>query len=137
MISGKGGQLKTDIHSFRIEAAEGEAVDSSWWPMDCLRSLGRVASIAAGGPAPHPPQQHAEYCGFRILTTGRDGVYFAHLTHHGGQPIRADRQIRQQIDMVRFESHAEAAQHARFVIASGAFTRLVRDTGPAGPRASQ
>jgi hypothetical protein len=84
MISGKGGQLKIDIHSFRIEAAEGEAVDSSWWPMDCLRSLGRVASIAAGGPAPHPPQQHAEYRGFRILTTGRDGVYLR------TSPITAD-----------------------------------------------
>jgi hypothetical protein len=137
MISGRGGNLKTDIHSHRLETAEGELVSSSWWPLDCLRSLGRVASIAAGGPAPHPPQQHAEYRGFRILTTGRDGVYFAHITHHGGQPIRAARQIRQQIDMARFDSHEEAAQHARFVIASGAFTHLVRDTGFAGPRASQ
>jgi hypothetical protein len=127
--------LKTDIHSHRVETAESEAVSSSWWPLDCLRSLGRAAGIAAGGPIPHSPQRHAEYHGFRILTTGLDGVYFARITHFGGQPIRAARQIRQQIDMVRFESHEEAAQHARFVIASGVFTRLIRNTG--GPQASQ
>ena len=118
--------MKADIHAQHIDA---DAPQPGWWPLDCLRSLGRAAGIAAG--LPHPPRRHAEYHGFRILTTGRDGVYFAHVTHFGGQPIRAARQIRQQIDMVRFESHEEAAQHARFLIASGAFTRLVRATGSA------
>jgi hypothetical protein len=103
-----------------------DAAPPSWWPMDWLRSLGRAASIAAG----HPGQSHAEYRGFCILTTAREGTYFARVTHHGNRSIRVPRQIRHHIDAAGFGSREEAVQHARFVIASGALNHLVR--GPGG-----
>jgi len=35
--------VKTDIPSQHADSAA-----PSWWPLDCLRSLGRAASIASG-----------------------------------------------------------------------------------------
>jgi hypothetical protein len=88
--------------------------------------LGRAASIAAGQPA----QSHADYRGFRILTTGQEGSYFARITHHGSRSIRMSRQMRHQIDAAGFGSREEALQHARFVIASGALNHLVARGNP-------
>ena len=108
-------------------ASQAEQAPTGWWPLDCLRSLGRAASIATGQAF----QQHAEYRGFRILTSGQNGGYSARVTHWQGQAIRVNGQLKHQIDNARFASHEEAAQHARFLIASGAFNHL----GPGAKRA--
>jgi hypothetical protein len=91
---------------------------ASWWPLDCLRPLGRAASIAAGVPW----NWQAEYRGFRIVATGQDGAYCARITHHDGREIRLPAQIRHQVDQASFRSPEEAMQHARFVITLGALT---------------
>jgi hypothetical protein len=133
----ESARMKQDIHSqYADTTVRNEPGGSSWWPLDCLRSLGRAASIAAGGPFPSP-KSHPEYRGFRILTTGQDGAYCARITHHGGQPIQMAREIRHEIDTARFESREEAAQHARFLIASGALNHLVRGANAAGQIAPQ
>jgi len=123
-----------DVHPNRqpdgTDRTAGAQKDSAgWWPLDCLRSLGRAASIATGAQQACPSfQQHADCRGFRILTTGRDGSYAARVTDRQGEAIRMGRQLQHTIDNARFRSHEEAAQHARFVIASGALNHL-------GPRA--
>lgn len=120
-----------DIHpSAHPDEAPAQAQPSGWWPLDCLRSLGRAASIASG-QAGQSIQQHADYRGFRILTTGQDGSYVAQITHWQGEVLRIGRQLQHTIDNARFASHDEAAQHARFLITSGAFNHL----GPGARRA--
>jgi hypothetical protein len=114
------------VHPGEVETAQTQPVSTSWWPLDCLRSLGRAASIASG-QAGQSFRQHADYRGFRILTTGQDGGYRARVTHWQGEPIRIGRQIQHMIDDARFASHEEAARHARFLIASGALNHF----GPA------
>ena len=108
------------MHRVKIDAspdrAEAAADQSGWGPLDCLRSLGRAASIAAGAPS----QSQSEFHGFRIVTTGRDGAYAARITHHQGKAVRLPALLRHQLDAARFKSAEEAAQHARFLIASGA-----------------
>ena len=99
-------------------AEQAPPVSNGWWPLDCLRSLGRAASIASG-QASQSLKQHADYRGFRILTAGQDGSYCARVTHWQGESIRMGRQLKHEIDNARFASHDEAAQHARFLIASG------------------
>ena len=115
-------QLRMDLHPsvHAGEAAEQALpVSNGWWPLDCLRSLGRAASIASG-QAGQSLMQHADYRGFRILTARQDGSYCARVTHWQGEPIRMGRQLKHDIDNARFGSHEGAAQHARFLIASGA-----------------
>jgi len=109
---------------------DGDTVDSQaeqapcgWWPLDCLRSLGRAASIATG----QAYQQHAEYRCFRIVTSGHNGGYSARITHWQGQAVRMNRQLEHQLENARFASHEEAAQHARFLISSGALNHLAID----------
>jgi hypothetical protein len=47
---------KTDLSPSGGKPAAQAAQDSlGWWPLDCLRSLGRAASIAAGTTAPDRP----------------------------------------------------------------------------------
>jgi|SRR5689334_6448644 len=108
--------MKVDISPDHAEAA---ADQSGWSPLDCLRSLGRAASIAAGAPAPG----ESEFHGFRIVTTGQDGAFAARVTHHHGKAVRLPALLRHQLDAARFKSAEEAAQHARFLIASGALRR--------------
>jgi hypothetical protein len=97
--------------------------EQGWWPLDCLRSLGRAASIAAGGfPYLH---WHGAYRGFGIFTTGDSGDYSARIRLDDGEPIQAGEQLQRYIDAARFDSREEAAQHARFVIASGALAHLL------------
>ena len=104
-------------------AAQSPSGDTGWWPLNCLRSLGRAATIASGA-VDHSLKQHADYRGFRILTTELDGGFGARVTYRDGAAIRMGRQLKQQFDAARFPSHEEAAQHARFVITSGAFSHL-------------
>lgn len=104
--------------------AKGEQARLGWWPLDCLRSLGRAASIAAGGSP--DLQWYADYRGFGIFTTSQDGVFCARIIHGSGQAVQIGEQLRRYIDAARFESREEAALHARFVIASGALNHLVR-----------
>src|SRR5690242_3080923 len=111
--------LETDVPPQRADTAARASLPG-WWPLDCLRSLGRAASIATGQAF----QQHAEDRGFGILTSGQNGGYSARVTHWQGQAIRVNGQLKQRIDNARFASHEEAAQHARFLIASGAFNHL-------------
>jgi len=109
-----------DISPEHADAASAaEQGDSGWWPLDCLRSLGRAASIAAGAP----PRAENEFHGFRIAVMGRDGTYSARVTHHHGKVIRLPRLLRRQLDGARFPTAEEAQQHARFLIASGALRR--------------
>lgn len=108
--------MKTDISS---DHADPAAEQSGWGPLDCLRSLGRAASIAAGASL----QGQSEFHGFRIVTAGRDGAYRARVTHHHGKAVRLPALLRHQLDAARFKSAEEAAQHARFLIASGALPR--------------
>jgi len=112
------------------QAAETQQDAGGWWPLDCLRSLGRAASIAHGQPG-QPFKQHPDYRGFRILTTGQDGACCARITHWQEQAIHIDGQLKHDIDNARFGSHEEAARHARFLIASGALNNL----GPGAKRA--
>jgi len=119
--------VKTDIHSQHADTAVQHG-RPGWWPLDCLRSLGRAASIASGQAG---RSSHADYRGFRILTAEQDGGYRAQVTHWQGMAIRTDRQLQHSIDNARFASHDEAAQHARFLIASGALNHL----GPGVKRA--
>jgi len=109
----------------RAADAQAEQGGGGWWPLNCLRSLGRAASIATG----QAYQQHAEYRCFRILTSGQNGGYSACITHWQGQAVRMNGQLKNQLENARFTSHEEAAQHARFLIASGALNHL-------GPSAS-
>jgi hypothetical protein len=119
-------RVKPDIISqYADTAAPDQPYGSSWWPLGCLRSLGRAARIAAGGPVPSL-KSHTEYRGLHILTTGQDGAYYARITDQGGKPIQMAPQIRREIDAARFDSHETAAQHARFLIASGVLNHLVR-----------
>jgi len=109
-----------------IQPASADTLDRrerGWWPLDCLRSLGRAASIAAGGFA--YPQWHGGYRGFGIFTTGDSGNYSARIRLDGGLPVQAGEQLQRYIDAARFDSREEAAQHARFVIASGALNHLL------------
>src|SRR5215813_3379624 len=96
--------------------------DSQNWLLDCLKPLGRAASIAAGAPW----SWQSEYQGFRILTAGEDGAYGARITHHHGREIRLTAPLRQELEQASFKSPEEATQHARFVIASGALTPSLR-----------
>jgi len=100
-------------------ASAAEQGDSGWWPLDCLRSLGRAASIAAGAPSKAENALH----GFSIVVVDRDGAYYARITHHRGKAIRLSRLLRHQLDGARFQTAEEAQQHARFLIASGALRR--------------
>ncbi|MBC7907512.1 MAG: hypothetical protein H7Y60_12310, partial [Rhodospirillaceae bacterium] len=50
--------------------------------------------------------------------------YGARVTHWRGETIRLDPQLQHDIDNARCASHDEAAQHARFLIASGALNHL-------------
>jgi hypothetical protein len=104
-------------------AAQAQQASTGWWPLDCLRSLGRAASIASGTQQASQ-KQHADYRGFCILTTGQNGSYCARITHWQGEALRMGRQLKHDIDNARFASHDEAAQHARFLIASGALNHL-------------
>ena len=97
--------------------------EPGWWPLDCLRSLGRAASIAAGGFA--YLQWHGAYRGFGIFTTGDSGDYSARIRLDDGQPIQTGEQLQRYIDGARFDSREDAAQHARFVIASGVLNHLI------------
>jgi len=65
------------------------------------------------------------YRGFSIFTTGDGGDYSARIRLDHGQPIQASEQLQRYIDAARFDSREEAAQHARFVIASGALNCLI------------
>jgi hypothetical protein len=98
-------------------AANAEQASSGWSPMDCLRSLGRAASIAAG-------TDPNEADGFRIITESRDGDYYACITHYLGKAIRLPMALRHQLESASFPSAEEAAQHARFLIASGALNSI-------------
>jgi hypothetical protein len=98
------------------------AEQSSWSPLDCLRSLGRAASIAAGAPN----ESQDELNGFRIAVAGQDGSYTAHVTHHHGKAIRLPALLRDQLDAARFPSAEEAVQHARFLIVSGTLNSSLR-----------
>ena len=100
-------------------AATADQGDAGWWPLDCLRSLGRAASVAAGAP----PRAENEFHGFRIAVMGRDGSYSARVTHHHGKAIRLSRLLRHQLNGACFPTAEEAQQHARFLIASGALRR--------------
>ena len=111
--------------------AKGEQARPGWSPLDCLRSLGRAASIAAGGPP--DPQWHSDYRGFGIFTTGQDSAFCARILDGRGQAVRIGGPLKRYIDAAKFDSRDEAALHARFVIASGALNHLVR--GPAGKAA--
>jgi len=104
--------------------------EGGWWPLDGLRSLGRAASIAAGGFA--YLQWHGAYRGFGIFTTGVSGDYSARIRLDDGQIIQPGEQLQRYIDAARFDSREEAAQHARFVIASGALAHLAHGTAIAG-----
>jgi len=112
--------VKTDIHSQHADTAVQHG-RPGWWPLDCLRSLGRAAIIASGQAG---RSSHADYRGFRILTTEQDGGYCARVTHWRGNALGMSPQLRHDVDNARFGSHEEAAQHARFVIASGALNHL-------------
>jgi hypothetical protein len=92
---------------------------SAWWPLDCLRSLGRAATIAAGAPLNASSKQHPEHRGFRILTTEQDGAYLAQVTHWREEPLSPNGKLARNIGNARFGSHEEAAQYARFLIVSG------------------
>jgi len=122
-------QVRMDAHPHG-QAAETDVAmqvhqDSpGWWPLACLRSLGRAASIATGAQQLLPCKQHADYRGFRILTTEQDGGYCARVTHWRGNALGMSPRLRHDVDNARFGSHEEAAQHARFVIASGALNHL-------------
>lgn len=96
-------------------ATAAERSGSGWSALDCLRLLGRAASIAGGGASPVVTQ----FRGYSIVTAVRDGAYLAHITHHQGKTIRLPSHIRRKIDAARFPSPDEAARHARFLILSG------------------
>ncbi|HET7086568.1 MAG TPA: hypothetical protein VFI23_17510 [Rhizomicrobium sp.] len=102
--------------------ATSQIEDGQNWLLDCLKPLGRAASIAAGAPW----SRQAEYHGFRILTAGEDGAYAARVTHHHGREIKLTAQLKHHIEQASFKSPEEAMQHARFVIASGALNPLLR-----------
>ncbi|HWY63830.1 MAG TPA: hypothetical protein VNX61_01365 [Rhizomicrobium sp.] len=93
---------------------------AGWWPLNCLRSLGRAASIAAGVST----LEHEEFRGFRIATDMRDGAYCARITHQAGHPIRLPTPLRHHVEAPRFPTAQEAIQHARFLIASGILNPL-------------
>jgi len=111
-----------DTNTDRADTAEQD--ESGWGPLDCLRSLGRAASIAAG--APGICQQQSEFHGFRIVVGGQHGAYTARLTHHHGKAIHLPASLRNQLDAVHFPSPEQAAQHARFLIISGALNPVMR-----------
>ena len=92
-----------------------------WWPWDSLLCLGRAASIAAGDAG----QDHDEFHCFRISVAGRGGAYCARVTHYLGKAIRLPDSLRDQLE-ARFPSADQAMQHARFMIASGAFKPVQR-----------
>ena len=112
------------MSSHPVYADTPDKGERGWWPLDCLRSLGRAASIAAGGFA--YLQWHGAYRGFGIFTTGDSGDYSARIRLDDGQILPTGEQLQRYIDAARFDSREEAAQHARFVIASGALNHLVR-----------
>jgi hypothetical protein len=99
-------------------------------PLDFLCSLGHAASIAAGGFA--SLQWHGAYRGFGIFTTGDSGDFSARIRLEDGQVFQTGEQLQRYIDAARFDRREEAAQHARFVIASGALAHLVHSTAVAG-----
>lgn len=112
------------MHAYRGGLSEeaGQARPASgWWPLDCLRSLGRAAAIASGA-TPDAPKEHSDYRGFRILTMEQEGRYRVHVTHGQGACIKG--RLKQDIDAARFASHDEAAQYARFLITSGRLNHL-------------
>ena len=85
--------------------------------MDYLRSL------EARGQ--HRSRNHFnDVDGFRIVTDGRDGAYCACITHYLGKAIRLPSAIRHQLEAASFPNAEEAAQHARFLIASGALNSI-------------
>jgi hypothetical protein len=115
-------RVKLDISPDQADAeATADHGNSGWSPLDCLRSLGRAASIAAG--APNDSQN--EFHGIRIAIAGQDGVYCARITHHHGKAVRLPAPLRNQLDAARFPSAEEAVQHARFLIASGALNSFL------------
>ena len=110
-----------DTHPDALSSQEnGQAPQASvWWPLDCLRSLGRAAAIASGAPANACSKQHPDHRGFRILTTEQDGAYRAHITHWRDEPLSPHGRLARDIGNARFGNHEEAAQYARFLIVSG------------------
>ena len=102
-------QLKTETDPADAAIAES----GGWSPLDCLRLLGRAASIAGASPVV------TGFRGYSIVTTGRDGAYLAQITHYQGKAIRLPSHIRRKIDAAHFPSPDEAARHARFLILSG------------------
>ena len=124
--------LKVSIPLDRADRpAKSEQSPSGWWPLDCLRSLGRAASIAAG--LSPDLQLHSRYRGLGIFTTGQDGAYHARILQDDGRAVQTGEQLRRYIDAAKFDSREEAALHARFVIASGALNHLLHN--PAGKAA--
>jgi hypothetical protein len=102
-------------------AATGEN-SSGWWPLDCLRSLGRAARIAAGVGG----QGQDEFRDFQIVVAADSGAYGARITHYRGKTIRLPASLRRQLDASRFPDPQEAVQHARFLIASGALNHITQ-----------
>jgi hypothetical protein len=114
-----------DTHPDALSQEAGPAQPASgWWPLNCLRSLGRAAAIASGA-ALDASKQHADHRDFRILTIQQDGAYRAHITHWRNEPLRLDGKLARDIGNARFGSHEEAAQYARFLIVSGALNQLI------------
>ena len=109
-----------DAHRGGLSEEAGQAPPASgWWPLDCLRSLGRAAAIASG--AAPSSKEYPDYRGFRILTMGQEGSYRVHVAH--GQGGRIKGRLKYDVDKARFCSHDEAAQYARFLIVSGALQK--------------
>jgi hypothetical protein len=117
-------QVRTDAHPDGLtQEAEQTQSASDWWPLDCLRSLGRAAAIASGA-AVDAAKRHSDHRDFRILTIEQDGAYRAHITHWRDEPLSLHGKLARDIGNARFASHEEAAQHARFLIVSGALNHL-------------
>jgi len=110
--------MTVDPGQYHAQAPSGEQ-NSGWRPLDCLRSLGRAASIAAGG------QGREEFHGFRIVVLDHHGAHRARVTHYLGKAIRLPAILSEQFEAARFSSAEEAGQHARFLIASGALNSLL------------
>jgi len=94
---------------------------SRWWLLNGLLCLGRAASIATGDAG----SAHTEFHCFRIAVTGLGDAYYARVTHYLGKAIRLPQSLADRLD-ARFPSADEAVQHARFLIASGAFKTVQR-----------
>ena len=113
-------RLNRDSSPDRADPATGPE-SPGWWPLNGLLCLGRAASIAAGDTG----QASIEFHCFRIAVTGLSGAYHARVTHYLGKAIRLPQSLADRLN-ARFPSADEAVQHARFLIASGAFKTVQR-----------